>query len=368
MLQGMASTAEDVSRLYEHVPADGSPIGNGMLRRLLGWDEGRYELAKIPLVRAVRLRQGPGRSGTLRRSDAIGALVEPGAVDQGGISPTPDVVKAERACQSNVIVGPLAFATGKAPKNPREQPADDAFAAEHQTASVPTVVKEPPSDHPEIEPSRASKSAFTRSGQIVKAIMAMTGMLRSMPSERPLNDDEIAHCHTFVKEHWLLFERSGKAGVLHDFLDAIVDVVLTDAEREHLLASLAQADEAYYDTITRHLQQLHGLLGFAAADRRMEPHEVTALRGWVTDNIELVGTWPYDDIAVLVEDLAKQPTEQAAQALLRYAKSFEGRSLSTSTPVNVDTGESLFTTNPRPICPRILLASPIKTLCLAEYL
>jgi hypothetical protein len=134
-------------------------------------------------------------------------------------------------------------------------------------------------------------------------------------------------------------------------LDAIVDVRLTTEERDHLLASLSQADEAYYDAITRHLQELLGLLGFAAADRQIEPHEVVALRTWVADNVGLVGTWPYDDIVVLVEGLADRQIDDAVQVLLRYAKSFEGRSLAPSTPISVETGEALFTSSPRPIMP-----------------
>ena len=212
------------------------------------------------------------------------------------------------------------------------------------------------SEQIEYDPSRVSKMPFARSGQIVKAIMAMTGMIRGMPIERPLNDAEIDHCHSFVKVHWALFEKSSKAGVLHDFLDAIVDVRLTAEERDHLLTALAQADEAYYDAITRHLQELHGLLGFAAADRQIEPHEVAALRTWVTDNVELAGTWPYDDIVLLVDGLVESRMDEAIQVLLRYAKSFEGRSLSPSTPVSVETGEALFTSSPRPIVPGRLVS------------
>lgn len=206
-------------------------------------------------------------------------------------------------------------------------------------------------DQVEYDPSRVSKMAFCRSGQIVKAIMSMTGMIRGMPIDRPLNDAEVDHCHVFVKEHRALFERSHKAGILHDFLDAIVDVKLSTDERDHLLTALAQADEAYYDAITRHLQELHGLLGFAAADRQIEQHEVVALRTWVTDNAELAGTWPYDDIVVLVDGLVDRQIDGAVQSLLRYAKSFEGRSLAPNTPVSVETGEALFTSSPRPIVP-----------------
>jgi hypothetical protein len=346
----MEPTAQDLGGLYEHVPADGSTISNGKLRQMLGWDDARYALVKTTLVNAGRLRLGPGRGGTVRRSDASCTLnnAETAGFDGGEQPPADtDVGGSQR---SNIIVGPWVFPASQVPIEHPAQPRGDPAALDLESASSP-VMENPPHDYSEIDPSRVAKAAFTRSGQIVKSIMAMNGMIRGMPIDRPLNDAEIEHCHAFVKEHWALFEKSNKAGILHDFLDAIVDVKLTTEEREHLLTALAQADEAYYDAITRHLQELHGLLGFAAADRQIEPHAVAALRTWVTDNAELAGTWPYDDIVVLVEGLVDRPNDDAVQVLLRYAMSFEGRSLAPSTPVSVETGEALFTSSPRPIVP-----------------
>lgn len=351
MLKSMEPTAQDLADLYGHVPVDGSSIGNGPLRRILGWEYGRYELVKNSLLKTGRLRQGRGRGGTVRRCQVVGALARSDTADLRAVSQPHEVFEAEGTDRGNIIIGPWASAEDPALTNPPKQSVPETSVIECVERPVSDLVDEQRQNRAEIEPSRVSKMAFSRSGQIVKTIMVMTGMIRGMPIDRPLNDAEIDHCHTFVKEHWALFERSGKAGVLHDFLDAIVDVTLTSDERDHLLTALAQADEAYYDAITRHMQELHGLLGFAAADRQIEPHEVDALRIWVTDNVELSGTWPYDDIALLMDGLIEHQMGEAIQALMRYAKSFEGRSLAPSTPVSVETGEALFTSSPRPIVP-----------------
>jgi type I restriction enzyme M protein len=60
--------ADDSESLFARVPADGTTIGNGALREILGWPEGRYNAAKEALVANGLLVKGQGRGGTIRRA------------------------------------------------------------------------------------------------------------------------------------------------------------------------------------------------------------------------------------------------------------------------------------------------------------
>ena len=62
----------DSNVLFAHLPADGSSIGNGSLRELLGWNEKRYLAARQPLIDVGRVLTGKGRGGSVRRAEAAG--------------------------------------------------------------------------------------------------------------------------------------------------------------------------------------------------------------------------------------------------------------------------------------------------------
>jgi hypothetical protein len=64
---------DDSTILFAHLPADGSPIGNGSLREMLGWNEKRYLAARQPLIDAGRVLTGKGRGGSVKRAVAAGA-------------------------------------------------------------------------------------------------------------------------------------------------------------------------------------------------------------------------------------------------------------------------------------------------------
>ena len=51
--------------LIDRVPADGSTIGNGSLRKVLDWDVDRYQHVRDELVAAGTIRLGRGRGGTV---------------------------------------------------------------------------------------------------------------------------------------------------------------------------------------------------------------------------------------------------------------------------------------------------------------
>ncbi len=65
--------------LLDRVPADGSTIGNGSLRKALGWDVDKYQLVRDELVVAGTIRLGRGRGGTVSRVKPLASAPAPPA-------------------------------------------------------------------------------------------------------------------------------------------------------------------------------------------------------------------------------------------------------------------------------------------------
>jgi hypothetical protein len=63
----MARTSDDEDILLEHVPRDGSGVGNTRLMELLGWSPERYWRVRDALVDKSCLAVGRGRGGSVRR-------------------------------------------------------------------------------------------------------------------------------------------------------------------------------------------------------------------------------------------------------------------------------------------------------------
>lgn len=80
--------------LLNRVPTDGSTIGNGALRDILGWDETRYAAAKDALVAQGLLLKGQGRGGTLRRASAASSPPPAAAAPPPAAAPSRTIKRA----------------------------------------------------------------------------------------------------------------------------------------------------------------------------------------------------------------------------------------------------------------------------------
>ena len=81
-----AAQAREEELLLARVPADGSSIGNGNLRRQLGWSEEKYFPLRDLLVEQGLLVKGRGRGGTVRRE--VEALSAPPAKEAARVAKT----------------------------------------------------------------------------------------------------------------------------------------------------------------------------------------------------------------------------------------------------------------------------------------
>ena len=60
-------TTADVDTFLNHLPVDGSPIGNGALQQTLGWNDPRYAAVRDHLLEQEQIAKGQGRGGSVRR-------------------------------------------------------------------------------------------------------------------------------------------------------------------------------------------------------------------------------------------------------------------------------------------------------------
>jgi type I restriction enzyme M protein len=102
-------TQADLQKLFNHVPADGSPIGNGAIREALGWDEARYEAVRDAMVAQGRLEKGRGRGGSVRRV---------GLTDQQSIPSEKSSMKKSKPAPAAAAKPAEAPAAQRAPAGP----------------------------------------------------------------------------------------------------------------------------------------------------------------------------------------------------------------------------------------------------------
>jgi len=66
----MSVTEADKDALLERVPTEGRGVGNRTLMQLLGWPEEKYLAVRDSMIEAGVLARGPGRGGSVKRSGA----------------------------------------------------------------------------------------------------------------------------------------------------------------------------------------------------------------------------------------------------------------------------------------------------------
>lgn len=66
-----AQLTPDQQAVLDHLPADGSTMGNGALQRKLGWETDRYFSVRNSLADDGLIVRGRGRGGTVRRVDTV---------------------------------------------------------------------------------------------------------------------------------------------------------------------------------------------------------------------------------------------------------------------------------------------------------
>src|SRR5262245_39933921 len=75
------------------------------------------------------------------------------------------------------------------------------------------------------------------------------------------------------------------------------------------------------------MQRLQGLLAGVTADKKIEPHELRYVQGWIDEHQHLKSCWPYDEIeALLLEVMRDEVVDETEHAaLMQFFSEFTGR-------------------------------------------
>ena len=142
---------------------------------------------------------------------------------------------------------------------------------------------------------------FTGPARLAKVAQSLYGILRGIDIDGRINASEVAWL-----DRWLDDTRSEHH--LHPFNElvpkvkaALADGVL-DFEDHEELSGLCQKllEKEFYDSTTRDIQYLHGILAGILADHRINVSELRPLREWLDEHAHLMGRWPYDEVSSLL--------------------------------------------------------------------
>lgn len=161
---------------------------------------------------------------------------------------------------------------------------------------------------------------FCRRRRIDRAAATLAGILEGITIDGELNPEEIEEVNRWVEENQALLALSPldevsrqlglflKSGALA--LDIRDDIVW-------VCGNLKLESDAS-ESITQDIQVLHGILHGVLADGVVTEDEAKGLRGWLLDNESLQGSYPYDELCVIVRDVLKDGVVDAQeQELLR---------------------------------------------------
>lgn len=146
---------------------------------------------------------------------------------------------------------------------------------------------------------------LARKAQLDRSMHAIEGILKGISLDRVINATEIAELRRWVDEHECVRERQPFKEVIAIIEEALKDGVLEKEEVEGILwlCNNIRTESMYYTEINADIQRLQGLLEGILLDGRVNIDELKGLTRWLNDRSCLRGTWPYDDVCVLVEDV-----------------------------------------------------------------
>jgi|688.fasta_scaffold116758_5 hypothetical protein len=152
-----------------------------------------------------------------------------------------------------------------------------------------------------------------------RATNSLAGLLKGISIDQQINFTEIQFLHQWITEHSPFANYFPFTELLPKVIAAVADGVMTTDERHDVLWLCDRLrDGNYYDQVTANLQQLHGIVGGIASDRKINEAELRGLSNWLDEHDHLRTLWPYDEIESLVTGvLADKKISDEEHALLQ---------------------------------------------------
>jgi NAD-dependent DNA ligase len=173
---------------------------------------------------------------------------------------------------------------------------------------------------------------FNRRRRIDRAVLTLKGIISGVTIDGELNQKEVQEVRDWVDENRSLLVVSPLQEVSTQMETCLKTGVLSAEEREELLwvCSNLDPESDVSDAITQDIQVLHGILHGVLADGIVTEKEAIGLREWLVSNESLEGTYPYDELYVIVREVLKDGVVDEAEKnlLASFFKDFINLSIS----------------------------------------
>lgn len=160
---------------------------------------------------------------------------------------------------------------------------------------------------------------------LTKALNNLYGLVQGVAADQVINPVEIDAIQKWVFENKGYSEVSPVDGILKKVLSILEDNLVTSDEQSQLLIKIGRyLSKGSFSDTTKSFQILMGIIEGVSCDKLLNLRELTTLRYWLNDNLQLKGNYPYDAIIRIVEDVLEDGivTEDENMKLVRLFETF----------------------------------------------
>ena len=158
---------------------------------------------------------------------------------------------------------------------------------------------------------------FTKRSEVEKALNTLEGILLGVSIDSNINGKELQALESWCGSHFDLISVKPFDELVSAVRQGLVDGVVTSDELANIrwFAASVRNGSTYWNVVTSDMQVLQGILHGILADGVIEASELRGLQKWIFDNEQLLGSYPYDELAALTAQVLKDgcvdPDEEA---------------------------------------------------------
>jgi hypothetical protein len=143
---------------------------------------------------------------------------------------------------------------------------------------------------------------YTAKMEIDKAYHTLEGILTGINIDNEITPTEIEQLNHWCAEYNDRLNLSPYNETIYLVRLALEDNTITPDEYEDLLwaCNNVRKPNKYWNAITADLQKLYGILHGILSDNIITKEELEGLSEWIEDRPDMIGVYPYDEIATLL--------------------------------------------------------------------
>ncbi len=206
---------------------------------------------------------------------------------------------------------------------------------------------------------------YLSKSKVMQTFGTLQGLIDGISADNKILPKEVEALRHWLQNHDHISNRPPFTEIIQTIKVALEDNKISDSELKDIrfVCQKVMATLESSKTNTNQIQKLHGIASGIASDGDLNSSEWSYLQKWITNNSELKGSWPFDEIEALTTKHRSSEllTTVEKEVILHYLNDFcgfNGNSALTH-PLNEP---SKAITGICAVCPDIII--PNKTFCL----